>query len=112
MPEALLHYFFAATANESQALLALGYRHLYGINVERSCPAAALYYVAEAQHVVKAAQRPGGLVPVRPRGPRPCQHRILDALLQCAAVQWALQLTGRVGCMQEAGEWGAIFSAC
>ena len=66
MPEALVHYVFAASANDSQALLALGYRHLYGINVERSCPAAALYYVAEAQHVVQAAQQPGGLVPVRP----------------------------------------------
>ena len=66
MPEALVHYFFAASANDSQALLALGYRHLYGINVERSCHAAALYYVAEAQHVVQAAQQPGGLVPVRP----------------------------------------------
>ena len=76
IPEALAHYFFAATANDSQSLVALGYRYLYGLNVERSCQTAALYYVAEAEHVITAAQQPGGLVPVLPC---PCSPHLLPA---------------------------------
>lgn len=61
MPEALVLYAFAAMANESSALLAMGYSHMKGLGVPKSCESAALYYIAAADQVVAAAQQPGGL---------------------------------------------------
>ena len=54
-----------AGANESLALLAMGYRHMHGLGVPRSCHAAVLYYNPEAEAVVAAGRRPQGLQPVR-----------------------------------------------
>ncbi|KAK9798920.1 hypothetical protein WJX73_000247 [Symbiochloris irregularis] len=62
--DSLLQYYFAAGANDSLALLAMGYRHLHGLGVPKSCGAAALYYHPVALSVIKATQRPQGLKPV------------------------------------------------
>ena len=57
--------FAALAANNSRALMALGYRHMKGLGVPKSCESAALYYIAAADQVVSAVQHPGELVPVR-----------------------------------------------
>ena len=57
-------YTFAALANESRALLALGYAHMKGLGVPKSCESAALYYIAAAEQVVADVQTPTGLVTV------------------------------------------------
>jgi len=48
----LLHYYFAAVGGASEAQLVLGYRHLYGYGVPKSCSAAIKYYSKVAQDVV------------------------------------------------------------
>ena len=58
---ALLHYFFAASGNDSFAQMALGYRHMYGVDVPQSCQAGLLYYNPVAEQVVEAARYPGTL---------------------------------------------------
>ena len=58
-------YTFAAMANDSSALLAMGYSHMKGLGVPKSCESAALYYIAAAEQIVAAAQQPGGLDAVR-----------------------------------------------
>ena len=66
VPASLLNYFFAANSNDSYAQMALGYRHLYGIDVPQSCHASLLYYQPVAEQVVQAAQYPGQLPQVTP----------------------------------------------
>ena len=61
VPSALLNYFFAASGNDSYAQMAMGYRHLYGIDVPQSCQASLLYYQPVAEQVVQSAQYPGHL---------------------------------------------------
>ena len=60
-PEALVHYFFAASGNDSFARMALGYRHMQGLGVPRSCQTAVLYYQPVAEEVVELAQTPDSL---------------------------------------------------
>ena len=61
VPEALLNYYFAAGANQTFANMALGYRHMYGTDVPKSCQAAVLYYHPVAEQVVEQAAVPGAL---------------------------------------------------
>lgn len=61
IPKALLNYFFAANGNDSYAQMALGYRHMYGVDVPQSCQASLLYYHPVAEQVVQQAQYPGRL---------------------------------------------------
>lgn len=57
-PEALLHLYFAASMNDSVAQMALGYRHMHGLGVPKSCPTAVLYYQAVAERVTDYARYP------------------------------------------------------
>ena len=65
-PEALAHYYFAAAGNDSFARVALGYRHMHGLGVPRSCQTAVLYYQPVAEQVVELARQPGSLPYVSP----------------------------------------------
>jgi len=60
-PEALAHYFFAASGNDSFARMVLGYRHMQGLGVPRSCQTAVLYYQPVAEEVVELARAPDSL---------------------------------------------------
>ena len=60
-PEALAHYYFAAAGNDSAARMALGYRHMHGLGVPKSCQAALLYYQPVAEHVVELTRLPNVL---------------------------------------------------
>lgn len=51
-PMALLHYMFAALGGNTYAQMALGYRYLYGINVENKCEQALHFYRKVASKVV------------------------------------------------------------
>lgn len=61
VPGALLNYYFAAAGNDSFAQMALGYRHMYGVDVPQNCQAGLLYYNPAAEQVVEAARYPGRL---------------------------------------------------
>ena len=61
VPAALLNYFFAAAGNDSFAQMALGYRHMYGVDVPQNCQAGLLYYNPVAEQVIEAARYPGQL---------------------------------------------------
>ncbi len=65
------------TARGGRAQLALGYRHMMGLGVPRSCAAAVLYYQPVAEQVVELARRPSALPHVR--GPPPPHTRPLQA---------------------------------
>ena len=45
--------------------MALGYRHMHGLRVPKSCQAAVLYYNPVAEQVVELARYPGTLPSVR-----------------------------------------------
>ena len=49
----MLHQFFAASAELPEAQMAMGYRHLMGHAVPKSCQAAVLYYHPPAERVVE-----------------------------------------------------------
>lgn len=61
LPSALTLHYFAARNNDPISQMVLGYRHLYGLGVPRSCKTAALYYSAAANKVLEAAQQVDGL---------------------------------------------------
>ncbi|KAL4449404.1 hypothetical protein ABPG77_007048 [Micractinium sp. CCAP 211/92] len=63
---ALVHYAFAAQAGDPVAQMSLGYRHLHGIDVPRSCQTAALYYAPVAEKVTQSAQLRDGLPEIEP----------------------------------------------
>lgn len=58
---AMLNYYFAAKGRDPVARMALGFRYFYGLGVEGSCEAAALYYEPVASSVISAATVDGGL---------------------------------------------------
>ena len=60
-PQGLLHFFFGAAGNDSFAQMALGYRHMYGVNVPQSCQAGLLYYNPVAEQVLQASRYPNQL---------------------------------------------------
>jgi hypothetical protein len=63
-----------------RAQLALGYRHMMGLGVPRSCAAAVLYYQPVAEQVVELARRPSALPHVRgPASPLPTSPRVCGA---------------------------------
>ena len=66
-PEALTYYYFAAAGNDSFARMVLGYRHMHGLGVPKSCTSAVLYYQPVAEQVVELARKPGSLPYVRPK---------------------------------------------
>ena len=59
-PQVLYHYF-ASTAGSVPSLMALGYKHMYGLGVPKSCDTAFSYYNPAAEQVrprrAKAASR-------------------------------------------------------
>ncbi|KAL6764024.1 hypothetical protein V8C86DRAFT_2480771 [Haematococcus lacustris] len=57
---ALLHYFFAASGGDALARMALGYRHLHGLGVPKSCWTAAAYYTPVVEQVADLSVQPGG----------------------------------------------------
>ncbi|KAK9842449.1 hypothetical protein WJX81_000710 [Elliptochloris bilobata] len=59
--EAAVHLYFGAAGNDTLAQLALGYRHMQGLGVPRSCAAAVLYYQPVAEQVIELARRPSAL---------------------------------------------------
>mmetsp|Transcript_14536 Transcript_14536/g.43932 ORF Transcript_14536/g.43932 Transcript_14536/m.43932 type:complete len:758 (-) Transcript_14536:985-3258(-) len=61
LPEALLHYYFAAAGRDTVAQMALGHRHAHGVGVPRSCQAAVLYYQPVAERAVELARHPSSL---------------------------------------------------
>ena len=65
---AILNYYFAASGNDWVAQMALGYRHMHGLRVPRSCQTAVLYYNPLAEQVVELARYPGSLPAVRAFG--------------------------------------------
>lgn len=52
---AVLHEYFAALGDEPLAMMALGFRHLYGVGVPVKCEAAVEYYAAAADAAVMAS---------------------------------------------------------
>jgi TPR repeat protein len=54
---AVLNLHFAAVGGDYLAQLALGYRHMYGINVPKNCQAAVEYYKPAVDVVVHDAQQ-------------------------------------------------------
>ena len=60
-----MHLYFAAAGNDSAAQMALGYRHMHGLGVQKSCQAAVLYYQAAAERVVELAKTPHNFPRVR-----------------------------------------------
>ncbi|KAL4427757.1 hypothetical protein ABPG75_001846 [Micractinium tetrahymenae] len=66
IPAALVHYTFAAQSGDPVAQMSLGYRHLHGIDVPRSCQTAALYYAPVAEKVTQSAQLRDGLPEIEP----------------------------------------------
>ncbi|GAB4822328.1 hypothetical protein N2152v2_009374 [Parachlorella kessleri] len=65
LPAALVHYYFGAQAGDTVAQLVLGYRHLEGLGVPKSCQAAVLYYAPVAERVLEMAREREGLPQVR-----------------------------------------------
>ena len=51
---AVLYDYFAAVAGEVGAKMSMGYRHVHGYGVPKSCESAVQYYDAVARHVVNA----------------------------------------------------------
>lgn len=78
-PEALLNYYFASGANDTFSQMALGYRHMYGLGVPRSCQAAVLYYNPVAEEVIEDARHPDGLPQV------PSVLLLVSAFIQSAS---------------------------
>lgn len=93
VPAALLNYFFAAAGNDSFAQMALGYRHMYGVDVPQSCPAGLLYYNPVAEQVIEAARYPGQLPQVLISTHRSACHMqgIWCCAMQAAATAAAAQ---------------------
>lgn len=58
---AMLHYYFAAKGDDPVAKMALGFRFLHGLGVEKSCETAVLYYEPVASTVISAATMKEGL---------------------------------------------------
>lgn len=52
--------YFAAQGNSTEAQMALGHRHMFGLGVPKSCQAAVLYYHPAAEAVVQLVRAPGG----------------------------------------------------
>ncbi|KAI3429526.1 hypothetical protein D9Q98_005614 [Chlorella vulgaris] len=65
VPAALVHYMFAASAGDPVAQMTLGYRHLLGIDVPKSCQTAVLYYSPVAERVLQMAQVQEGLPQIK-----------------------------------------------
>eukprot|EP00475_Leptophrys_vorax_P044083 TRINITY_DN8701_c0_g1_i1.p1 TRINITY_DN8701_c0_g1~~TRINITY_DN8701_c0_g1_i1.p1 ORF type:complete len:744 (-),score=149.93 TRINITY_DN8701_c0_g1_i1:1333-3564(-) len=53
--KAVLYDYFASIGGSLRASLSLGYRHLKGLSVPKSCETAAKYYSLVAEHVVNQA---------------------------------------------------------
>ena len=47
-----MYYYFAATGGSVNARMTMGYRHLYGLGVPRSCSASVKYYQMVAEDVI------------------------------------------------------------
>lgn len=61
LDQSMLQYLFSAKSGDPVAQMALGFRHLYGIGVEKSCHAAVLYYEPVAAGVIDSSATEGGL---------------------------------------------------
>ena len=101
-PEALVHYFFAASSNDSFARMALGYRHMQGLGVPRSCQTAVLYYQPVAEEVVELAQTPDSLpfvsVPTPSHLPTPLHIATHDAIVMLVVVDASMGFVDNTKC--------------
>jgi SEL1 protein len=52
IPKAIVYDYFASNGGSLRAAMAMGYRHLKGLSVPKSCESAAKYYEIVADHVV------------------------------------------------------------
>lgn len=59
---AIAYYFPSALSGNFKSLIALGYRHLYGYGVPKSCTTAAYYYQQAAQQVKSEFEE--GMIPM------------------------------------------------
>ena len=53
----MLYHYFASTAGSVPSLMALGYKHMYGLGVPKSCDTAFSYYNPAAEQVRPAQNR-------------------------------------------------------
>lgn len=58
---ALLHYYFAAKSGDDFARLVLGFKHMHGLGVPKSCWSAVSYYQPAAEKVVDLSVIPDSL---------------------------------------------------
>jgi TPR repeat protein len=54
--KATLYHYFASTGGNVASLMALGYKHMHGIGVPKSCDTAFSYYNPAAELVINEAQ--------------------------------------------------------
>lgn len=59
--KALVHLYFASSGNHTMAQMALGFRHMHGLGVPKSCATAVLYYSEPAKSVVERSAVPGNV---------------------------------------------------
>eukprot|EP01047_Picozoa_sp_COSAG01_P021570 COSAG01_NODE_1255_length_11040_cov_67.549584_9_plen_385_part_00 len=59
--KAMLYHYFASTGGSVSSLMALGYKHMHGIGVPKSCDTAFSYYNPAAEKVIAEAQKPEGM---------------------------------------------------
>lgn len=55
---AVTHQYFAAMGGDPRGQMAMGYRHLHGLGVPKSCATAALYYEAPASRLIQVVRDP------------------------------------------------------
>ena len=110
VPAALLNYFFAAAGNDSFAQMALGYRHMYGVDVPQNCQAGLLYYHPVAEQVIEAARYPGQLPQVAIKMYMSACHmqHIINAV-PCKVLPQLLQLSHTKSCRRCALTLAASF---
>mmetsp|Transcript_12326 Transcript_12326/g.26616 ORF Transcript_12326/g.26616 Transcript_12326/m.26616 type:complete len:777 (-) Transcript_12326:145-2475(-) len=58
---AMLHYYYGAVGGDDFSRMALGYRHMHGIGVPKSCWTAASYYQPVAEKTADLSTKPGTL---------------------------------------------------
>jgi len=59
--KALVHLYFASAGNHTMAQMALGFRHMHGLGVPKSCATAVLYYSEPAMSVAERSAVPGNV---------------------------------------------------
>ena len=58
--KSVLYHYFASTGGSVPSLMALGYKHMFGLGVPKSCDTAFSYYNPAAEQVIQEEQQPEG----------------------------------------------------